>query len=91
MEIKVHENDKTRLKLEFLGKTHTLCNLLAKELWNDSDVVIAGYTLEHPTVGNAVLTVETKEGSAEKALLDAVSRLAKTDKDFLSKFKSIAK
>lgn len=91
MEIKVHENTKTRLKVELIGKTHSLCNLLAKELWNDSDIVIAGYTLEHPTVSNAVLTVETKSGDAAKALVDAIGRLNKTNKDFLSKFKSAAK
>ena len=91
MEIKVQENTKNRLKLEFVGKTHTLCNLLSKELWNDKDIVIAGYTLEHPVVSNSVLTVETSKGDANKAFLDAISRLAKTNKNFLSKFKTAAK
>lgn len=91
MELKVHENTKNRLKLEFIGKTHTLCNLLSKELWSDKDIVIAGYTLEHPSISNAVLTVETSKGDAKKALLDAINRLAKTDKEFLSGFKSAAK
>ena len=91
MELKVLEKEKTRLKLEFVGKTHTICNLLANELWNDKDIVVAGYTLEHPTASNAVLTVETLKGDATKALIDAIDRLEKIDKDFLSKFKSSAK
>lgn len=91
MEIKVHENTGNRLRLEFVGKTHTLCNLLAKELWNDRGIVIAGYTLEHPIVSNSVLTVETGGSDAKKALLDAIGRLEKANKDFLSKFKSAAK
>ena len=91
MEIKVQEDNKNLLKVELIGKTHTLCNLIAKELWNDSDVVISGYTLDHPIVSNAVLTVETKSGDAKKALVDAIARLTKTNKEFLSKFKSAAK
>ncbi len=91
MELKVKENTKNRLKMEFVGKTHTLCNLLSKELWNDKDIATAGYTLEHPITSNAVLTVETNKGDAKKALLDAINRLAKTNKEFLSSFKSAAK
>ncbi len=91
MEIKVQEKTKNRLKVELIGKTHTLCNLLSKELWNDKDVVIAGYTLEHPITSNAVLTVETSKGDVKKALLDAISRASKYNKEFLAKFKSAAK
>ncbi len=91
MEIKVHESSKTRFKVELIGKTHTLCNILSKELWNDKDVITAGYTLDHPVVSNAVLTIETSKGDAKDALMDAVARLEKKNKDFLSKFKSAAK
>ncbi|MFH0752510.1 MAG: DNA-directed RNA polymerase subunit L [archaeon] len=91
MEIKIQENTKNRLKVELIGKTHTLCNLLAKELWNNKDIAIAGYTLEHPIINNSVLTIETTKGDAKKALIDAIGRISSDNKDFLSKFKSAAK
>ncbi len=91
MEIKVIEKTKSRLKVELTGKTHTLCNLLAKELWNDKDIVVAGYTLEHPITSSAVLTVETGSSDAKKALTDAIGRISKHNKEFLAEFKSAAK
>jgi len=91
MEIKILEDTGSRLKVELIGKTHTLCNILSKELWSDSNVVIAGYTLEHPTVSNAVLTIEVSKGDAKKALVGAIDRLEKINKEFLSKFKAAAK
>lgn len=87
MELKVIEKTKNRLKIEVLGKTHTLCNALSKELWNDKDVAIAGYTLSHPVTKAPVLIVETNSGDPQKALLEAVSRLKKKNKEFLSKLK----
>lgn len=87
MEIKVLEKEKTRLKLEFVGKTHTMCNLLANELWNDKDIAVAGYNLDHPVVSNAVLILETTKGDATKALLDAIVRVEKENKEFLSSIK----
>jgi len=91
MEVKVIEDTKNRLKVELTGKTHTLCNLISKELWNDKDVIVSGYTLEHPTVSSAVLTVETEKGDAKKALVDALNRIEKINKEFSAKFKNAAK
>ena len=77
MEIKVIESTKNRLKFELTGKTHTLANVLSKELWNDDDVSVAGYTVEHPMTGNASLLVETHKGDAKKAVIAALGRLKK--------------
>jgi len=90
MEIKVIEDTKNRFKVELVGKTHTLCNLLSKELWNDKDIAVSGYTLEHPNA-NAVLTVETEKGDSKKALVDAINRIEKINKEFSTKFKNAAK
>lgn len=87
MEIKVVEKNKNRLKVELSGKTHTLCNALSKELWNDKDIIVAGYTLSHPMTQKPVLIVETNSSDPQKALLSAVDRLKKKNKDFLSKLK----
>ncbi len=89
MEIKVLESTKNRLKLEIVGEQHTIPNAVSKELWNDKSVVVAGYTLDHPMISNAVLIVETKSGNPKKALLGAISRLGKKSKNFLASVKKI--
>ncbi|MFH1637838.1 MAG: DNA-directed RNA polymerase subunit L [Candidatus Woesearchaeota archaeon] len=91
MEIKVLESVKNRLKIELVGKHHTLPNLISKELWNDKDIAVAGYTLEHPIVSNAMMIIETKGSDPKKALLKAISRLSKKNKDFLAAVKKSVK
>lgn len=86
METKVIEQTGNRLKIEIIGKTHTLCNYLVHELWQDKNIVIAGYQLEHPILSNATLVVETKKGSPAKAIGDAIKRLKKQNADFLAQF-----
>ena len=88
MEVKVLEKDKGKLKLEVIGEDHTLMNALRKELWNDKDTEIAGYKIEHSLVGNPILIVEHKK-DAKKALLDAVERLKKKNKEFKSKISKL--
>jgi len=80
MEIKVIEQTKNKLKIELVGKTYTLANALSKELWNDKNIVVAGYTLPHPQVSNVALIIETSKGDPKKALSGAISRLKKDNK-----------
>ncbi len=89
MEIKVLEYKKNRLKFELIGKTHTLANVLSKELWNDKDIAVAGYTLAHPITSNATMVIETNKGDPKKALRDAIARLKKNNKEFLSLIKNL--
>lgn len=89
MEIKVLEHKKNRLKFELIGKSHTLANVLSKELWNDKNIAVAGYTLAHPMTGNATMVVETNKGDPKKALRDAITRLKKKNKEFLTLIKSL--
>ncbi|MFH1455770.1 MAG: DNA-directed RNA polymerase subunit L [archaeon] len=91
MEIIVLESTKTRLKFELVGKTHTLGNILAKELWQDKDIEFAGYHLEHPQTKNAVLIIEVKKGDPKKALIDAIARLEKQNKEFIDLVKKALK
>lgn len=89
MDIKILEETKSKLKFELVGKTHTLANALAKELWNDKDVAVAGYSVPHYQVSNAILVVETQKGDPKKALLGAISRLNKKNKELIAKVKKI--
>lgn len=92
MELKVLEQTKNRLKFEISGRSHTLANAISKELWNDKGIEIAGYAIEHPVINNsAIMIVETSGSDPKKALANAISRLKKNNKEFLSNFKKAAK
>lgn len=92
MEIKVLEQTKNRLKFELVGRSHTLANAVSKELWNDKDIEIAGYKIDHPVMNNcAIMIVETSGSDPKKALVNAIARLKKTNKEFVANFKKAAK
>ena len=92
MELSVIEEDKHKLRLAVIGETHTFCNLIRKELWNDEHVKIAGYNIQHSLVGHPVLIVETDDkADPRKVLQKAVSRLEKQNKDFNEQFKKLFK
>jgi len=92
MEIKVLEENKEKIVLEVIGEDHTLLNLIRDELWQDKDVEVAGYHIDHPLVSNPVLTIETNgKESAKKALQSCLDRLKKKNKEFLEKLKAMEK
>lgn len=61
------------LKVRVKGETHTLGNLIAKELQKRSDVELAYYAVEHPLERNVVFYVKTR-GAADplEVFLEAV-------------------
>ena len=87
MEIEVLEKGKNKLKIKLKGETHTLCNSLRRELLNDKDVKIAGYAIEHSLVEDPFLVIEGK--NPKQALLKAIDRLKKRNKEFKTKLKSL--
>lgn len=92
MEIKVIENKKKKFVFELIGEDHTLCNLLREELWNDKSVTISAYNIEHPLVGIPKFIIETDgKKDPKKALLAAVTRIKKKNKDFAAQIKKVVK
>ena len=91
MEIKVIENEKNRLHFEMIGETHTLANLITKELWNDSDVTISGYNLKHPQTGQVSLLIETTKKDPKKVLLETLATLKKKSTEFKTHFHKVVK
>ena len=89
MEIKVLEEKKNKLVVEIEGETHTLCNALVKELWNDKHVKNTGYKIDHPLVGKPNLMVETDGADPRKTISAAVKRLVKASEDFKKAAKSV--
>jgi len=92
MEIVVKENSKNKFLFELKDVTHTFCNLLKTELWNDKHVKVATYSIDHPLVGMPRFIVETDgKETPQEALQDAVKRLKKINekvrKDFSKELK----
>jgi DNA-directed RNA polymerase subunit L len=87
MKLKILEDKKKKMVLEIKGETHTFCNALKKELWNDKHVKAAGYTISHPVIGIPKIVVET-DGveKPKKALIEAAKRLDKIASKFKSEF-----
>lgn len=84
MEIRILEESKKSIKVEMIGEDHTLADALRQELWNDSDVTISGYNIEHPLISSPILIVETSgKKEARKALLEAAERLKKKNNTLL--------
>lgn len=86
MEIKVLEKSKNRLVVGVLDEDATLCNAIKKELWNDSSVKAAAFTLDHPSSNAPKILVETAGKDPKEALIDAVKRLKKENEKFKKAF-----
>lgn len=88
MELNVLESKKHRIVFELRGADHTFCNALKQELWNDENVKVAAYNINHPLVGVPKFIVESTT-DAKEALLGASGRLQKRNKEFLSAFQKL--
>ena len=88
MELIVLHDTKDTLSFELKGAGHTFCNGLKKELYTDSSVKEATYSIAHPLVGVPQFLVHTDGKKAPKAALkDAVERLKKRNADILKQLK----
>ena len=90
MELNILEDKKNKMIVEIKGETHTFCNALKKELWNDKHVKAAAYRISHPFVGVPTLVVETDSSETpKKALLEASKRLQKGFDNFKTGFSKV--
>ncbi|MAG38664.1 hypothetical protein CMO90_01105 [Candidatus Woesearchaeota archaeon] len=89
MELKYIENTKYKIVVDIKGANHTLANSLKDELWNDKDIKISAYNVEHPLINVPRLIVETSAGKkdAKKAILTAIERIKKRNSALITKFK----
>jgi DNA-directed RNA polymerase subunit L len=87
MEIKILEDKKNKLIFESQDLGHTFCNVLKKELWKDSHVKVATYSIMHPLVSKPKMIVETDGSETPKnALLSAIQRLKRVSEKFKKEF-----
>jgi DNA-directed RNA polymerase subunit L len=75
MKINVIKKTDNELKVEIVGATHGICNLLAKRLLEDKTVDFAGYDVAHPLAASPTIYLRTK-GTAKPvdALIRAVQQ-----------------
>ena len=91
MELEVLESTKNRLKFKLKGETHTFCNILRRELWNDKSTKIAGYRVEQGLEAEPIFLLETGSKEPKKVLQDAITRLRKEFNELESKLIKILK
>ena len=73
-----------------IGENHTFCNILRKELWNDSHTKAAGYRIEHSLVGSPVMMIETDgKEKPRNVLLKTLERIKKQNKALTSLFSKL--
>lgn len=89
MEIDVIQKTSKRLVFNLKGGTHTLCNALKEELWNDKNTTAAAYSIDHPLIGQPKFILETSGAAPDKLLSDAIDRLQKANKEFSTKFSKL--
>jgi DNA-directed RNA polymerase subunit L len=87
MEIEILKEEKDKIQFKLKDETHTLLNLLSKELFNDKNVEFAGYRVEHPLVNEAIVSVTGK--NPRKAIKDAIKRIQKQVDDFQAQVKKL--
>ncbi len=88
MELKIIEETSNKLVFEMVGVDHTLANLIRDALWNESDVKVSGYNINHPLKGTPKFIIETAKKNPKDALLDAIKKIKKDSADLA---KAVAK
>ncbi len=91
MELNVLEEKKGKFVFELVGSSHTICNILKKELWKDKHIKNVGYTIRHPLVGKPEFIVETDGEDPRKIVISTCQRIKKDFEKFEGEFKKEAK
>ena len=92
MKINVLTKEARELKIEIVGASYGLCNLLQKTLLEDKNVDLAGYDVPHPLASNPVIYVRTKgDEKPEEALIRATEKAIKTNSAFGKELKKALK
>jgi len=86
MQVKIREQEKNRLVLEFDERDHGILNLIKKTIWEvgGEHIEFAGYQIAHPEVSNPIFILKTK-GKDAKAIWNAAISSAMKSADQLAK------
>ena len=88
MIVQVRKNEKNHLEVEL--DNLTIAELVRNELWADSSVTISAWKKDHP-IKNPVLVIKTSGKAAQKALIECLERIEKSNKKLLDEAKKAIK
>ena len=71
--MKIIEEEENKLIIELTGETHTLCNVLRKEIMKDEVVKAAAYDITHPVVGQPEFEIQGE--NPRQSLVDASEKV----------------
>ena len=80
MEVNIIKSEPKELKIEFSEIDQGLLNAIKDALWNNSNVDMAGFNIQHPEIGKPVFFLRTVKENAKdvwnKAIADLDSQAA---------------
>ena len=88
MELRILEKKKDKLKVEVLGESHTLINLLRENAWKEK-ADQASYMIEHPYMAQPKIIV--RAGNPKRVLVNAAQMVVDDSKGFSREFKRAMK
>ena len=92
MKINVIKKSENELKIEIVGSSHGLCNLLTKRLLEDKTVDFAGYDVPHPLASSPSIYVRMKgKATPEEALLKAAEKVRDANDAFCKELDRVLK
>jgi DNA-directed RNA polymerase subunit L len=88
MELRIMEKRKDKLKVEVVGESHTLLNLMRENAWKEK-AEQASYMIEHPYLSQPKIIVRAK--NPKSVLVNAAQMIVDDAKEFSREFKRAAK
>jgi DNA-directed RNA polymerase subunit L len=88
MELRVLENKKDKLKVEVIGESHTLLNLLRENAWKGK-ADQATYMIEHPELSQPKIII--RANNPKKILVSSAQMIIDDSKGFSREFKRAMK
>jgi DNA-directed RNA polymerase subunit L len=92
MKVNVLKKSDNELKIELVGSSHGLCNLIAKRLLEDKKVEFAGYDVPHPLASSPIIYLRMKGANKPvDALIEAAKKVREVNDAFGKELERVLK
>lgn len=92
MKVNVLKKSDNELKIELVGSSHGLCNLIAKRLLEDKKVEFAGYDVPHPLASSPIIYIRMKGANKPvDALIEATKKVREANDAFGKELERVLK
>ncbi|HLN89311.1 MAG TPA: DNA-directed RNA polymerase subunit L, partial [Candidatus Binatia bacterium] len=92
MKVNLLKKSDNELKIEIVGSSHGLCNLIAKRLLEDKKVEFAGYDVPHPLASSPIIYLRMKGANKpEAALIEATKKVREANDAFGKELERVLK